>query len=223
MKTLTSLRKGRRGGFTLVEILAVILIIGLLMTFVIPNVMSAIGLGKSTACRANLEQIKRGMLEYEAKLGRIPSGSGVNFFASLITDKVWKPTVKNSKTLTCPAVQPSFLTPGQDGLPIEDWYKTENRDAIDGGWSSYAGRDQKRHPLRNLNGDGKTALVADDNDGGANHDGTTNVLWNDMSVRALELIDLQTAGILGDTEDVQWIPVGPDSPETALQVLSLTK
>ena len=80
----------RDAGFTLIEILAVILIIGILMTFVIPNVVSSIGQGKVTACRSNLEQVKRGFLEYETKYSRIPKQSGVGFFASLITDKVWQ-------------------------------------------------------------------------------------------------------------------------------------
>jgi prepilin-type N-terminal cleavage/methylation domain-containing protein len=92
-------RKASRAGFTLIEILAVILIIGILSTFVIPQVISAIGLGKSSACQANLNAISRGFLEYQTKYSRIPKGSGVQFFASLITERVWDPSVKNSKTL----------------------------------------------------------------------------------------------------------------------------
>lgn len=214
-------RLSRLKGFTLVEILAVILIIGILATFVIPEVISSIGLGKSTACRANLEQIKRGFIEYEAKYGEIPKDSGVLLFASLITRKVWKPSVKNTKTLTCPAVQLSFLTPGQEGIPTADWFISQNKDAIDGSWSSYAGRDQKRHPLRGFSGSGKTAIVADDNDPEGNHATTTNVLWDDLSVRALELVDIQDEGLLSDEEDIQWIPVGADSPVVGLQVLTL--
>ena len=213
----------RKAGFTLIEILAVILIIGVLMTFVIPNVVSSIGQGKSTACRSNMEQIKRGFLEYESKYSKIPSQSGVGFFASLITDKVWRPTVKNTKTLTCPAVQLNFLTPGMDEIPTEDWFATANREAIDGGWSSYAGRDLRRHPLRGFSGRGKTALVADDNDPEGNHDTTTNVLWDDLSVRALELIDVQREGLLDESEEVLFIPVGPDSPVEGLQTRSLSK
>lgn len=213
----------RDAGFTLIEILAVILIIGVLMTFVIPNVISAIGLGKSTACRSNLEQIKRGFLEYETKYSRIPSQSGVGFFAALITDKAWVPSVKNTKTLTCPSVQLNYLTPGQDQIPTEDWFAPANREAIDGGWSSYAGRDQRRSPLRGFNGRGKTALVADDNDPEGNHETTTNVLWDDLQVRALELIDVQMEGLLDESEEVTFIPVGADSPVEGLQTLSLTK
>ncbi len=212
-----------RAGFTLVEILAVILIIGILATFVIPQVISAIGLGKSTACRVNLEQIKRGFLEYETKYQSIPDKSGVSFFASLITRKVWRPTVKNTKTLTCPAVPLSFLVPAQEGIETEDWFMTQNRDAIDGGWSTYAGRDQKRHPLRGFTGRGKTAVVADDNDPEGNHDTTTNVLWDDLSVRALELVEVQEKGLLSDEEDILWIPVGADSPVEGLQTLTLNE
>lgn len=214
-------RQSSRAGFTLIEILAVILIIGILSTFVIPQVISAIGLGKSSACQANLNAISRGFLEYQTKYSRVPKGSGVNFFASLITRKVWDPSVKNSKTLTCPAVALSALAPGQDDIPVEDWFLPENKDLIDGGYSSYAGRDQKRHPLRNMNGKGKTALVADDNDPLGNHSTTTNVLWDDLSVRALELVDIQEEGLLSSDGDVDFIPVGPDSPVEGLQVLTL--
>ena len=225
-QTPTSVRpaapRGLRAGFTLVEILAVILIIGILATFVVPQVISAIGLGKSTACKANLEQIGRGFLEYEVKYGKIPDQSGVSFFASLITRKVWRPSVKNTKTLTCPAVQLSFLTPGQDGIPTEDWFMSQNKDAVDGGWSSYAGRDQKRHPLRGFTGRGKTAIVADDNDPEGNHDTTTNVLWDDLSVRHIELVDIQDEGLLSDEEDILFIPVGPDSPVEGLRTLTLS-
>lgn len=234
MKTVTaqktrrnrSTRRGgnviSRAGFTLVEILAVILIIGILSTFVIPQVMSAIGLGKSTACQANLNAIQRGLLEYQTKYSRVPKGSGVQFFASLITEKVWKPTVKNSKTLTCPAVELGSLTPGQDDLDIDEWFTPQNKDIIDGGYSAYAGRDQKRHSLRKMGGNGDTALVADDNDGfEGNHDTTTNVLWDDLSVRALELVDIQNDGLLSDEEDVLFIPVGAASPVEGLQVLTL--
>lgn len=228
MKTATLTRLPRRAiqgaqraGFTLIEILAVILIIGILSTFVIPQVVTAIGLGKSSACQANLNAISRGYLEYQTKYSRVPKGSGVSFFACLITDKVWQPSVKNSKTLTCPAVAQSYLEPGQDDIPIDEWFVPANRDIINGGYSSYAGRDQKRSPLRSMNGAGKTALVADDNDPEGNHDTTTNVLWDDLSVRALELIDIQAEGLLSEEEDVKFIPVGSDSPVKGLQTLTV--
>ncbi|MGB0333578.1 MAG: hypothetical protein ACPGPE_17360, partial [Planctomycetota bacterium] len=74
-----------------------------------------------------------------------------------------------------------------------------------------------------FNGRGKTALVADDNDPEGNHDTTTNVLWDNLQVRALELIDVQADGLLDESEEVTFIPVGADSPVDGLQALSLTK
>ena len=183
-----SVRAMRRAGFTLIEILAVILIIGILASYVVPEVMSSIGKARATACAKNLEQIKRGFLEYEITYKRIPEESGVSFFACLITDKVWQPSAKSGQTLTCPEVQRSFLDPGAEGLPIEDWFIPANRESIDGNWSAYAGRDLKRARLRGFKGAGKTALVADDNDGAGNHSTTTNVLWDDLDVRSLELV-----------------------------------
>ena len=115
----------------------VILIIGVLMTFVIPNVVSSIGQGKSTACRSSMEQIKRGFLEYESKYSKIPSQSGVGFFASLITDKVWRPTVKNTRR--SPARGAAELPDPRDGRdPHRGLVRHREPRDIDGGWSSYA-------------------------------------------------------------------------------------
>ena len=49
------------------------------------------------------------------------------------------------------------------------------------------------------------------------------MLWNDLSVRAVELVNVQRDGLLPEDEGITYVPVGPDSPIAGLQVLTLTK
>ncbi len=212
-----------RAGFTLLELMVVILIISILATFLIPKITSALERTEVTACQANLRAINQGLLEYRSKYSNrmLPSGSGVKFFASLVYDKVWQADQANSKQLSCPAVAQNSLTPAQEGLPLKDWYK--DAAILDGGYSAYAGRDMKRYPLKKHPSTESEALVADDNDGGPNHGTTTNVLVGNGTVMQLELIDLQADGTIPAGDDIEYIVVGPDSPVEMLRKLTLSE
>lgn len=214
----------RRAGFTLVELIAVFVIIGLLAAAVVPNVMSAIRASEETACAQNLDKVRTGFLEYQNKYKRWPKDSGVGFFAAIVSDKVWMPTVANTRRLNCPAVDLESLDPAIEEIDRAEWYAPANKELFGPGWSSYSGRDLKRARLRGRQGSGKTALMADDNDDpmgeGGNHFTTTNVLWDDLQVRALELVEEQEKGLLSDDESVTYIPVGADSPIPGLQSLT---
>jgi len=206
-----------RAGFTLIELLAVMLIIALLMTFLLPKASAAIERARVTACRANLQNIGQGLVAYQTQYDRWPRRGGVGFFSALIYEKVWDKSDANSETLTCPSIDSGFLTPALDGLPMEEWYA--ERERIDGGYSAYAGRDIKNHPLRKKTLDSKVILVADDNDGGANHKTATNVLYGNFGARTMEFMDQVDNGNV--TEEDEYITVGPDSPVEELRVLTL--
>lgn len=211
-----SLRRARRAGFTLIELLAVMLIIGILAVALLPMITGALGTAEVTACEQNLSAIYQGILQYKIKYdNELPNKSGVSFFAQLYSRRALEQSKTNAERLTCPAVQKSALTIGT--LPWEEWWI--DLDLVDGSYSAYAGRDLVEHPLRKLTA--KEPLVCDDNDGGMNHDTTTNVLYGDGSVQAsqFEIVILQEQGILGPDEEV--LLVGPDSPVEDLQKFTL--
>jgi prepilin-type N-terminal cleavage/methylation domain-containing protein len=219
MSTSRSLRRhALRAGFTLIEILAVIAIILILMTFLLPRVVTAIQQAKVTGCQANLQQLYKDLVVYHMKHERLPTGSGVKFFAALITDGDIENTAKNAKRMTCPGVETSALAGLAALKDPEDWFK--NIDVVDGTFSAYAGRDMKHFPLRSWPGSGKEPLIADDNDDGQmNHPTSTCVLWADGSTTVIELLELREKGLL--TADDKLLKVGPESPVESLRHLTL--
>ncbi len=221
MQTLAHRRASRlrRAGFTLIEILAVILIIGILMTFLLPRIPEAIDSAKVTACKKNLQEINSGLIQYKAKFNRIPKEGGVKFFAVLISSGTWENTKFTADKLRCPAVDIGALELGQIENP-EEWFKT--LDAVNGGYSSYAGRDIKQFPLKDFPGSGKEAVIADDNEGDTeqgNHRTTTVVLYASGDIGTFEIGDLHEKGLLD--KDLKVLKVGPDSPVDELRKLSL--
>jgi prepilin-type N-terminal cleavage/methylation domain-containing protein len=205
-----------RRGFTLIEILAVILIISILAVALLPQITPALERANVTACREQLSDIYEGLVIHEQKYGDLPQHGGVAFFASLIQREVWENTDKNAKRLTCPAVKISAV-PGLAGVDPQDWFR--DLALVDGDRSTYAGRDVANHPLRKFPGSGKEALVADDNYPEMNHDTTTLCLFADGSVTAYELVELREQGVLSAEDQV--LVVGPDSPVEELRTLSL--
>ena len=210
--------RSRRGGFTLIELLAVILIISILMAFLLPKIPEAIDRSKVTACKKNLQEIYSGLMIHQDKHGRVPDKSGAQFFGTLVSKGVWENTDASVQKLTCPGVDIGALSIGS--MEPTEWFA--NIDAVDGTYSSYAGRDMKNSPLKKFPGSGKEPLVADDNDGSdteGNHRTTTVVLYADGNVGTHELFELREKGVIDDTVEV--LKVGPDSPLEELRKLSI--
>ena len=73
MKMTKSNRKRVVPGFTLIELMVVILIIGLLATIVVQNLRGAMDRAKRTKAQADIAQIKSGLDRYYLDVGSYPS------------------------------------------------------------------------------------------------------------------------------------------------------
>jgi general secretion pathway protein G len=65
--------RGRRSGFTLIEILVVIVVIAILATLVAPNIFQHVGAAKSATAKSQIEMLGAALDAYRLDNGRYPS------------------------------------------------------------------------------------------------------------------------------------------------------
>lgn len=66
-------RRGRSNGFTLLELLVVMVIIGLLAGFVAPRYFSQVGKSRVKAASAQLDALDKALEQFRIDVGRLPS------------------------------------------------------------------------------------------------------------------------------------------------------
>lgn len=64
---------GRRSGFTLIEFIVVMVIIGILATLIVPRFFSKVGKANQAVARGNIPTLVTKVLEFQADCGRLPS------------------------------------------------------------------------------------------------------------------------------------------------------
>ena len=107
-------RQRRQAGFTLIELMVVIVIIGLLVALVGPQLMGAADDAKVVAARAQISNLKSALNMYKLnpKLGKYPStGEGLNALVNnpvknfLESEFIPKDPWKNDYVYTSPGAQ----------------------------------------------------------------------------------------------------------------------
>jgi prepilin-type N-terminal cleavage/methylation domain-containing protein/prepilin-type processing-associated H-X9-DG protein len=114
-------RPNARGGFTLVELLVVISIIGVLMGLLLPAINAARESGRKTQCLSNLKQLGLGALEHEEKLHRYPSGGW---------GPLWVGYADGGNSTKQPGGWFYNLLPYLDSVPLHDLGQNETNDTV---------------------------------------------------------------------------------------------
>jgi len=98
-------KRGQPSGFTLLELLVVILIIGLLTGIVAPRFMSQIGRSEVTTARAQIDSFDKALQSYRIDMGHFPS------------------TTEGLQALvSAPANEPHWRGPYLKGeIPLDPW------------------------------------------------------------------------------------------------------
>jgi len=81
---MTEIRTTNRQGFTLVELLVVIGIIGILMALLLPAVQSVRESGRNTNCKSNLRQIGVALRNYQTSYREIPPSRPRDFYCTWV-------------------------------------------------------------------------------------------------------------------------------------------
>lgn len=195
-------------GFSLIEILVVITIIGLLVGLALPALQNAQENARVTACQSNLKNIAQSLIAFKTRnKNNWPNETGIRFFLCLAKyDAIDK---KDMGVFVCPAM--SFDT--LDGEVYSDW------DAIDSTMTSYAGRDTKNFPI-NKSREGDEVIVSDDNETQDNHRTQTVYVYADAVPKTFDRkVDAEKRDIT--FEEGEFVSVGPDSKVEELKKLQI--
>lgn len=204
-----------RGGFTLLEMLTVIMIIGILSTYLVVKVPTWIDNAKQTACQANMRRLYTYLVSFQGDHdGAFPNDDGQRFFIRVWKAGLCEHTENDAMMFFCPSEPPGqWLDPDQDAIEVlDDW------DNIGPNTTSYAGFSDfgDRSARRNLRMSAGSTTILSDN--GITH--RTGIIYMTADGVTHKLTREDVEERLGAEWSPDLISVGPGSELEELRTVS---
>lgn len=109
----------RNAGFTLVELMVVIAIIGLLAALVLPSFMGQLDEAKVTSAKTQIKLFETALMQYKIKIGKYPTtGEGLN---ALLNNSSGRSFLQNVSAIPADpwGNQYQYVSPGRSGHDYE--------------------------------------------------------------------------------------------------------
>lgn len=79
-------QNAKKSGFSLLEIMIAVVIMGILIVMITPQLLRASGRAQNTACAGNVRTISAALAEYQLIHGQLPTGNSVQQLQALVSD-----------------------------------------------------------------------------------------------------------------------------------------
>jgi prepilin-type N-terminal cleavage/methylation domain-containing protein len=188
------MRRNPASGFTLIEILVVVAIIGVLLVILLPRIVGVSDQAYVTACKKILQDQFMEIEQYRQRFNRYPTASGVKFLGEL-----WK---KGQIDLLQKQYGESF---GQRAV----FEALNDYDNLSSEYVSYACRNMKEYKI-DFSKPASQLLVSDDDEDGPNHRFKINCLYLNGSVDDVDITEFPN----------EIFVLGPESPLEKFRVLT---
>lgn len=106
----TALNKNNRAGFTMIELMLTIMILGGLMALLLPAINSALKKAKKGTAKTTMMTIKNGIMQYQTELSKYPTK---------LKDLVVRPKTGDEKVTK--KWDGSYLGEGVEEVPEDPW------------------------------------------------------------------------------------------------------
>lgn len=116
-------RIAARAGFTIMEVLVVIVIIGVLAAVIGPRLLGRVGQSKQAVAKSNVETLANSVRQFMLDHGSIPSGSDIMILwerPSDIAEDKYQPYVENADALLDPwGNKYALIVPGSFNIDFD--------------------------------------------------------------------------------------------------------